>query len=227
MTRGEGGWYFYLVIFINFKTYKQGTGDRALSLAKVLDETSKETGIEIIACPQAIDFEEIKKSVSIPVWTQHVDPIEQGKFTGWMSPESAKAAGAEGTLLNHSEHKIPHEALSHTVQICREVGLKTLVFADNLEEALKIKEFAPDLIGYEPPELVGSTSTSVAKEKPETIKKVVEQTAPVPVLVGAGIHTRQDIEVSVQLGATGVVVATDIVLSEHPKQELLDLIRGF
>jgi len=45
--------------------------------------------------------------------------------------------------------------------------------------------------------------------------------------VGAGIHELTDVKKSMELGAVGVAVATDIVKAVDPKKELLDLVEGF
>jgi thiamine monophosphate synthase len=46
-------------------------------------------------------------------------------------------------------------------------------------------------------------------------------------IVGAGVHSRDDVEVAVKLGAVGIAVATDIVKASDPKKELEDLVAGF
>lgn len=215
------------MIFVNFKTYKEASGELAISLAETIRQVASKTGVEIVPCPQTADLREVAKLSSHPVWVQHIDVQERGRATGWFPAEIAKSAGAEGTLLNHSEHKLSLGVLGETLARGKEAGLKTLVFADSLKEAKIIGELQPDLIGYEPPELVGSRNTSVASAKPEIIKAVVEAVSPVPVVVGAGVHSREDVEVSIKLGAVGIAVATDVVLAEDPEKELRDLAGGF
>jgi triosephosphate isomerase len=215
------------MIVINFKTYPEGSGENAEKLAGIISEVSEDTKLEIVCCPQAVDLKDIVKITKTPVWTQHVDPVEQKRNTGWFPPAVAKQSGAVGTLLNHSEHKLTTGALSETLNRCRQAGLKTLVFADSVNEAAVVAKFKPDFIGYEPSELVGSTQTSVAEAKPEIIKEVVEAVKPTPVLAGAGVHSQRDVEVSLDLGAVGVAVATDVVKAQDPKKELQKLANGF
>jgi triosephosphate isomerase len=163
----------------------------------------------------------------LEIWVQHVDNITYGAHTGWILPEAVRASGSRGTFLNHSEHKIGD--LQLTINRCREAGLKTLVFADDIEELKKIIEFKPDYTSYEPPELVGSTTTSVSSAKPEVIAEAYEITKPtgIPLIVGAGIHSKEDVKKSVELGAQGVAVATNIVEAEDPKAAILNLLEGF
>jgi triosephosphate isomerase len=161
------------------------------------------------------------------VWAQHVDAVERGRATGWFPPEIAKETGTKGVLLNHSEHKLSVGALGETLSRCKELGLKTLVFADSVEEANVVAKFEPDYIGYEPPELVGSKTTSVARSKPDVIEKVVKAIPDIPILIGAGVKDRKDIEVGLQRGAKAVGLSSAVVLSENPKKVLQDLAAGF
>jgi triosephosphate isomerase len=215
------------MIFVNFKTYKESTGELALSLAEAINDVASETGIEVVACPQTADLREIAKTSNRPVWVQHVDGKERGRATGWFPAEIAKGAGAEGALLNHSEHKLSVGVLGETLAKCKEVGLKTLVFADNLKEAEIIAKLQPDLISYEPPELVGSKTTSVAKSKPDVIERVVKAIPEIPILVGAGVKNTQDVKVGLKRGAKGFVISSAVILADNPKQVLEDLIKGF
>lgn len=214
------------MIFVNFKTYKEGTGENALSLARIISKVASETGVEIIACPGEADLKEVIAIVG-KAWVQNVDFLERGKTTGWLPVEVAKEAGAEGTLLNHSEHKVERQVLQNTVTKCKEIGLKTLVFANSLEEAEFVATLAPDLIGYEAPELVGSRDTSVVMAKPDVIIDVIKAVTPVNVVVGAGIHNKDDVTKSLEFGAVGVALATDVVLAQNPEKELRELTEGF
>jgi triosephosphate isomerase (TIM) len=215
------------MILINFKTYPQAFGRNAIALARKASNISDEKGIEIICCPQFVDLKEAVLVSSHPVWAQHVDPDEQGRATGKVIPEVLVEIGVEGVLLNHSEHKLSFEVLKQTMPRCKQIGLKTLVFADSYEEAVKVSELEPDWIGYEPPELVGSSATSVAESRPEVIESIVVALPNMNILVGAGVKSRRDVQVSVQRGASAVGIASGIVLAENPEDVILDLVEGF
>jgi triosephosphate isomerase len=88
-------------------------------------------------------------------------------------------------------------------------------------------ETRPDWILYEPPELIGSKDKSVATEKAESIRKAADACGKTPLIVGAGVKTRLDVEVSLEKGAMGVGLASGIVLAKDPKKVLLDLVKGF
>lgn len=215
------------MILLNFKTYKESTGENAVLLSQNLSVLSSTCGVEVVACPQLIDFRAVQSILSTQTWAQHADPEERGRATGWVLPEVLKEAGATGVILNHSEHKLSFEVLAKVHTRCKEAGLKTLIFAGTVEEAKQLAVLSPDWIGYEPPELIASKDTSVARAKPDVIRKVVEGIPNIPILVGAGVKDREDVRVSLRLGAKGVGLASGVILSEDPKSVLEDLMKGF
>jgi len=218
------------MIFVNFKTYQQGTGDAALNLVKILEEVATQKQIKIIPVVQAADVKEVVLNTKLEVWVQNVDPVSYGAHTGSVLPEAVREDGAVGTFLNHSEHKFEaFEYLEDANKKAKEIGLKTLIFAGDLEELKRVVGLAPDFVSYEPPELVGSKTTSVSEAKPEIIAESVEisRSQSVPLIVGAGIKTSEDIRKGLELGAVGFAVASSIVASDDPKREIQALTEGF
>jgi triosephosphate isomerase len=218
------------MIFVNYKTYEEGSGQKAIGLTHTLEEVAQETGIKIIPVVQIIDAEMVVVSTKLETWIQHVDPITYGPHTGWTLPEEAAKIGVSGVFLNHSEHKFDNfDSLCTANEKAMAANLKTLIFAADLEELKKVVGLAPTFVSYEPPELVGSTTTSVAEAQPEIISQAVEiaKSVGIPLIVGAGIHELADVKKSLELGAVGVAVATDVVKATDPKKELLDLVEGF
>ncbi len=213
------------MIVVNFKTYKETTGYRAVNLARICKRVMEDTGIRIIAVPQIADLRNCVET-GAECWVQHIDPVEQGKNTGWTTVEEVEEAGALGTLLNHSEHKLTWETLTKTMSLIAGMAFQACICAADPAEAVKASELKPNYIAYEPPELVGSTDKSVSSEKPEIIEEVVKAVT-YPVLVGAGIHSIEDVRTAVRLGAKGILVATDVVLAEGQEKELRILAEGF
>jgi len=175
---------------------------------------------------QSVDIFRLS-SQGFTVWSQHVDDINFGPNTGQILPQAVKEAGAKGTLLNHSEYKLPIEVINEIVKRCRALKLKVLVCSDSFEETKAIVASKPDLIAYEPPEFIGSRTESVSSAKPGVIKDFVKEIKEIPVLVGAGVRSQKDVKIALKLGAKGILVATDVVLAKDPQKELLDLAGGF
>lgn len=205
------------IVVINFKTYKQGKN--VLKLAKAIERIDK----GIIIGVQASDIMEIAKKTKLKVYAQHVDYMKVGRETGFILPESIKTDKAKGSFLNHSEHKLSFKILKKTIKRCREVRLKTLVFASSLNEAKNISRLKPDYLVIEPPELVAG-KVSVSKAKPRLIKNISKKLK-MKFLVGAGIRSKEDVAVALKLGASGIAVSSAITKAKNPVKKLRELIR--
>jgi triosephosphate isomerase len=213
------------MIWVNFKTYQEGTGQKALELAKICQEAEKESGVTIIPVVQATDIFRLAQA-GFKVWAQHLDDIEYGANTGQILPEAVLAAGAQGTLLNHSENKLPVEIIGETLKRGRDLGLKFLVCAESVEEGKEIVRLRPDFLAYEPPELIGG-NVSVSLAKPEIVRDFVLAVGQIPVLIGAGIHKQTDIIKGRKLGAKGFLISSGVVLAKNPGEKLKELASGF
>jgi len=207
------------IIVVNFKTYKQGKS--AIELAGKISKIDK----NIIIGVQASDIYEIVKKLKLKnsLYSQHVDYADIGRATGFILPEAVKKNGAAGSFLNHSEHKLGFEVLKKTMKRCKESGLKTIVFASSISEALKIEKLKPDYLIYEPPELVGG-NMSVSKSKPEIISKLKQQLK-MKFLVGAGVKDKNDLDTAIKLGASGIALSSAITKAKKPEKVLKELLR--
>ena len=138
-----------------------------------------------------------------------------------------KDLGIKGTLLNHSERKIPLQYLGEIVEMCRKHQLRTIVCASSLPETEKIAKMKPDFLAYEPPELIGG-DVSVTKARPDIILKVleiVEEISPgTKVLCGAGVHSKQDLGQALILGAKGVLIGHAVPKARNPAKLLREML---
>ena len=213
------------LILINFKTYEEATGKRALKLAESAEKASLETEICIGIVPQPTDLAPVARLVTLPVFAQHVDPITPGSFTGHILPESVKEAGATGTLINHSERRLKLADIDTAIKRARDAGLVSVVCANNPDVSAAVAALKPDMLAVEPPELIG-TGIPVSKAKPEvvsgTVKLVKRISSDVVVLCGAGISAGEDVRAALKLGTEGVLVASAVVKAEDPYRVLLE-----
>lgn len=202
------------LIIVNFKTYSEATGRRAVELAKKAEKVSRETQIAICVAPQFTDIVAVAREVEIPVFAQHIDPIAPGSHTGHVLAEAVKEAGAVGTLINHSEKQLKLAEIDTAIRIAREKKLVSVVCANNQAISAAVAALKPDMVAVEPPELIG-TGTAVSKAKPEvvtaTVKLVREVNPKVTILCGAGISRGEDVAAALRLGTQGVLVASAIV----------------
>ncbi len=216
------------VIALNFKTYTQATGDRAVKLAKICEKVAKEYNISIVVAPQIADIFRVSEAVDIPVFSQHMDPGEPGRFTGHTLGETLVANGATGTLLNHSENRMQLADIEDAVRKAEALGLYTIVCTNNPPVSVAAASVRPSAVAVEPPELIGS-GISVSQAQPEIITDTVDLiravNKDVAILCGAGISTGTDVKAAIELGSQGVLLASAVAKSDTPEKVLLDLIK--
>src|SRR3989475_5400515 len=107
------------LILVNFKTYIEATGKRGVQLAKIADQVSKDSGVTIAVAPQFTDLKSVTEAVEIPVFSQHIDPIRPGAFTGHILAEAVKASGASRTIPNHSERRIKISEIEEALSLAK------------------------------------------------------------------------------------------------------------
>lgn len=216
------------MIFVNFKTYPGGTGEKALALAHACQKAQAATGVAFRLCVQATDISILAQQTDLPIWAQHVDPVEPERHTGFVTAFAVGQAGACGTLLNHSEHPLELGELEKAVNLAKTEGLEVLVFVKDLDEAKRVSEFEPEFLALEEPELIATGKAMIESTSgKEKIRQFLEAGFSSFLLVGAGISSKEDVGESVELGAKGVVVSSSVVLSSQPQQVLEELALGF
>lgn len=215
------------LIVLNFKTYTEGTGEKAVRIARYCEEVSNESGIEIIVCPQIPDLYRVASSVEIPVFAQHIDGVGAGSYTGHITAECVKSAGARGTLINHSERRLLLSDIDSALHCAKKAGLNTIACTNNVSVTTAAATLAPDFVAIEPPELIGS-GIPVSKADPDIVSgsvRAVKKIAPdVEVLCGAGISKGEDVAAALELGTCGVLLASGVIKAKDPKAALLDLV---
>ena len=214
------------IICVNFKIHPQAYGEDAEKLARIMAKVSKEFGVKLVAAVSAFDLSPIVSKVDgLEVWSQHLDAIDVGSYTGLLQPKNAYYHGAKGTLLNHAENQIPLEQIEKTLNLIPD-GMVTCVCAADVEQARAIAAFGPDMIAVEPPELIGG-DISVTTADPEIIKNTVlavkSVNPKVDVLTGAGVKNGDDVKMAIKLGTIGVLLASGVTKSEDPESVLRDL----
>jgi triosephosphate isomerase len=207
------------IIIVNFKTYLEATGRKAVELAKQAEKVSKETGAHIVVSPQFADICRVAETVEIPVYAQHIDHIKPGSHTGEVLADSVKEAGAVGTLINHSERQMKLADIDAVIKMAIEKDLVSCVCTNNPAVSAAVAYLHPDIISIEPPELIGS-GVAVSKAKPEEVTRTIQLVRKVNsealILCGAGISHGEDVAVALKLQTQGVLVASAIVKAKDP-----------
>jgi len=216
------------LIVVNFKTYQTAHAGAAESLARAMAEVDVGCeGADLVAVVSPFDLAAVKAAApALTVWSQHLDPIGFGSNTGFLHPETALARGAQGTIINHAEHKV---SLAHVEQLLAMLpdGFPVCACAADIEEAMALAALSPTMIAVEPPELIGG-DISVTSSDPEIVSgtvNAVKAVAPdVMVLCGAGVKNGADVATAIELGAVGVLLASGVTKADDPLAVLNDLV---
>jgi triosephosphate isomerase len=139
--------------------------------------------------------------------------------------DAVKQAGAVGTIVNHSENRLPLQKIKDIVEKCKQKKFPVLVCAQDVEEVEQMTRMEPSWVAYEPPELIGG-DISVSTAKPEVITESVEKAKlrEIPLIVGAGVKNAVDVKVSMDLGAVGILVASGVTKADNPEEAVKDLV---
>ncbi len=168
--------------------------------------------------------------MAIPVLAQHVDPAGPGARTGFAPAAALRAAGALGSLVNHSEHPLDPETVREAVRGLTAEELAAIVCAPDAASCGKFAGFRPEYVAVEPPELIAGR-IAVSEARPELVADSVAAVRAIDpkvrVLCGAGVHGREDVARALQLGTEGVLVASAVATSPSPRRVIDDLLAGF
>ncbi len=215
---------------MNLKTYPGQLGPAAERTARVLEELGQAHAVPVAIAPATPDLARVAAAVSIPVLAQHVDPIDAGARTGFVPAESVRASGGWGSLVNHSEHPLPFAQCVQAVQRLKSLGLATVVCARDVPASRRLGRTEPLYLAVEPPELIGGDK-AVSTARPEVVSGAVAAVHAVApktrVLCGAGVHDRRDVARALELGSTGVLVASAVTRASDPRGAVEELLSGF
>lgn len=204
-------------------------GKDFLDLAIFADGLTTKYEVNIIVTPQYVDIPGVfERTKNIFVFAQHMDAVHVGRGIGSVLPEAIKAAGACGVLLNHVERRLSEDQLSRTIDRANEVGLMTMVCADDLEGIVKVARFNPTIVIAESPDMIGGGKRE--KGQMEVIRKIndaVKEINPkILVLHGAGINGPQDVFNVIAAGAEGTGSTSGIMMADDPFVMLESMIKA-
>jgi len=213
-------------LLVNFKNYAEILGEGGVRLAQASARVQRATGVRFIVAPPIPALQAVASAVEIPVFSQRAEAGEQGKSTGAIIPESIKAAGGAGSLLNHSESRIDARLIAEMVPRMRKLGLESCVCAQTASEAEALAALQPDFLAVEPPELIG-TGIAVSRARPELITesaRAVERAGfDGTLLCGAGVVSGEDVGAAIRLGTSGILVASSVVKARDWEAKLSEL----
>lgn len=205
------------MFIINCKNYEEIAGEAIIKFVKTAESISKKYNIKIAIAPPQHLIGVVSKS-SIPILAQHVDDSKVGSTTGFVIPELLKKSKVNGSLINHSEHRISSQEISNLILKLKELKMISVLCVKDVAEGKKYAKLNPDYIAIEPPELIGS-GKAVSKERPELITKAADAVNSAKnntkLLCGAGIVSGEDVARAIELGSKGILVASGIIKAKN------------
>jgi triosephosphate isomerase len=204
-----------VTLVLNLKTYP---GTYGTELENLLDNLPHLD--DLVVCPQHTDLGRVADTKHA-AYAQHISPEEPGRNTGTNTAEAVAETGADGTLTNHSEHRLKDREVEKAIKRAEQAGLKTIVCAQKPTEVARYSALGTDAIALEIPELIAGEE-SISETEPQMLRESARR-SDVPVLAGAGISTTEDVEKALQLGADGVLVASGVAKADNPAEKLSKL----
>jgi len=191
-------------------------GDDVLSLAIEAEKASAKYNIDVIFTSPLIDLRRIVEATEkLFIFAPHMDPIPVGRGLADTLPESIKAAGAHGIILNHCEKPLSLSVLNQTIIRAKQLDLITMVCADSIAEARAVACLQPDIIAAEQPELISSGKTSSTERVEETFKAIKSINDNVLILQAAGISSGKDVYNTILAGAHASGSSSGIIHSPN------------
>jgi len=202
-------------------------GKDIVDLAKIADAAAKEFDIRVIFTTPYANIQEVAACTeNLYVFAPHMDAAPVGRLLANVLPESMKAAGAVGAMLNHSERPLDVATLCKTIERARELDMMTIVCADTLREARAVAAMGPDMMVVEPVELIGTGNAcdlSYVKTSVEAVKAVDPG---IGVLVGGGIANGQDVYNVIMAGADATGSSSGIAKAKDPGAMVREMLQA-
>ena len=202
-------------------------GDDVLALAVAADKFAEKYDIDILFTTPYCDIRRVAKNTkNLIIIAPYMDTLRPGRGMADVLPESLKAAGAHGVVINHCEKPMSLPQMKETVKRARELDFIVFACADTTEEAEALAHLHPDIINPEPSELIGGGGGNVSdlgfvKRTIEAIKKIdpsiyVEQ--------AAGITCGKQVYDFIMAGSEGAGAASGICKAKDPIATMEEMI---
>ena len=204
-------------------------GDDVLALAKKADELAEKYDIDVLLTTPYADIRRVAENTkNLIIIAPYMDTLYPGRGMAAVLPESLKAAGAHGVVVNHCEKPMSLPQIKDTIKRARELDFIVFACADTTAEAQALAHLKPDIINPEPSELIGGNGGQVSdmsfvKDTIDAIKRIdpsiyVEQ--------AAGITTGKQVYDFIMAGSEGAGAASGIVNAEKPFEVMEEMIKA-
>lgn len=192
-------------------------GDDVLRLAVAADKAAARYDIDVLFIAPYADIRRLAEQTEhLIIFAPYMDTLRPGRGMADVLPESIRAAGARGVVINHCERPMTLPAIRLTMERARELELITFVCADTLAETNAAAEFHPDILNPEPTELIGTGQISGSDYVRKTVEAVRRISPHTLVEQAAGIRSGQQVYEAICAGADGAGAASGIATASSP-----------
>lgn len=195
-------------------------------MASAAEQACDGLEVELILAPPTPTLGVVAAGTTARVFGQSVTNQQEGKSTGAIIPEALKASGCSGSIINHSESRLPLEVVRALIPRMKRLGLSSCVCGEDAGEVARMSAFAPEYLAVEPPELIGS-GIAVSQARPELLRDTVATARGAGysggLLCGAGIVSSEDARTAIRLGMDGILVASSVVKSKDWRAKVREL----
>ena len=188
-------------------------GDEVLNLATAADYFAEKYDIDVLFTTPYTDIRRVAENTkNLIILAPYMDTLYPGRGLADILPESLKAAGAQGVVVNHCERPMSLPQIKETIKRARELDFIVFACAGTTEEAEALAHFHPDIINPEPPELIGGvgkvSDLTFVKNTIKAIKKIAPY---ILVEQAAGIFTGKQVYDFITAGCDGTGAASGII----------------
>ena len=200
-------------------------GKRVLDLALAADQASGKYDVDVIFTAPYADIRTVAdQTENIRVFAPHMDADPVGRGLANVLPESLKAAGAQGVMLNHSEKPLTYALLERTIARAKEIGFYTIVCADSIAETKAVALLGPDIIVAEPAELISSGSGADLSYLTAAYDAIESVNPGIMVLVASGIRNGCDVYDVISSGCDASGTSSGVALADDPEQMIDEMV---
>lgn len=204
-------------------------GDDVLKLAMAADKFAEKYDIDVLMTTPYCDIRRVAENTkNLIIIAPYMDAIKPGRGMACVLPESLKAAGAHGVVINHCEKEMSLPQMKKTIERAREMDFIVFACADTTAEAEALAHLHPDIINPEPSELIGGNSGAVSdmgfvKKTIDAIKKIDDK---IYVEQAAGITNGKQVYDFIMAGSEGAGAASGICNAKDPIAVMEEMIKA-
>ncbi|MHC5797125.1 triose-phosphate isomerase [Lacisediminihabitans sp. FW035] len=173
-------------------------------ITKIAGAAGAEFGVSVVVTvPTAFVSLIAGLSTGVLVFAQEMSVDKPGPSFGTVTAEALLDAGAAGVMLNHDSNPLDPNSLSLSVARAKEVGLAAIVCAGTESDAERFASLEPDVILFEPPELIGTVGGSPRNWIAQSNQSVHRAYPDVLMMHAGGVGSPEIAEAIMAAGADG------------------------